>query len=99
MENFDKYTECTKAQNWEGLCELNGVNLDSFGTKKELKALPDYLEPDETVFALASGFVTQTITSDWSDSGLNTWLVVFPIMTYQPPYDRQPRPGETHQGG
>lgn len=76
MENFDKYTECTKAQNWEGICELNEVNLDSFGTKKELKALPDYLEPDEAVFALTSGFVTQTKTSDWSDSGPNTWFVV-----------------------
>ena len=76
MENFDKYAECTKAQNWEGLCELNGVNLDSFGTKKELKALPDYLEPDETVFALSSGYTAQTKTSDRSDFGANTWLVV-----------------------
>jgi len=76
MENFDKYAECTKAQDWEGICELNEVNLDSFGTKKELKALPDYLEPDETVFALTSGFMTQTKTSDWSDFGTNTWLVV-----------------------
>ena len=76
MENFDKYAECTKAQDWEGLCELNEVYLGSFGTKKELKALPDYLEPDEAVFALTSGLVTQTKTSDWSDSGPNTWLVV-----------------------
>ena len=47
MDNFDKYAEYTKIHNWEAICKLNNVKIDSFGTKKELKVLPDFLEPDE----------------------------------------------------
>ena len=75
MENYDKYAECTKALDWAGICALNGLKLDSFGTKKELKVLHQYLEPDEVVFALASGIMKQTITSSATDVGVNTWLV------------------------
>lgn len=76
MENFDKYAEYTKSQDWKALCKLNNVELDLFGTKKELKALPEYLEPDEVVFALTSGVMAQTGTSNSFDFGANTWLVV-----------------------
>lgn len=73
--NFSKYAEYTKARDWGALCHLNNVSLDSFGTKKELGVLPNYLEPDEVVFALTSGLMKQTDTSNRSDRGLNTWLV------------------------
>jgi hypothetical protein len=76
MENYGKYEEYTKTHNWKELCKLNNVELDSFGTKKELKVLPDYLEPDEIVFALTSGIMVQTETSNSFDFGTNTWLVV-----------------------
>ncbi|MCD1598275.1 PH domain-containing protein [Rheinheimera aquimaris] len=76
MENFEKYKEYTKAANWAEIGKLNDVNLDSFGTKKELKALPQYLEADEVVFALTSGIMSQTATSNSFDFGTNTWLVV-----------------------
>lgn len=76
MENFEKYSEYTKLANWEAICKLNAVELDSFGTKKELKALSEYLEPDEVVFALTSGVMSQTETSNSFDFGANTWLVV-----------------------
>jgi len=76
MDNFDKYTEYTKAHNWEAICNLNNVKIDSFGTKKELKVLPNFLEPDETVFALTSGVMEQSETSNAFDFGTNTWLVV-----------------------
>lgn len=76
MEHFNKYAEYTKSHDWNALCKLNNVELDSFGTKKELKALPEYLEPDEVVFALTSGIMKQTATSNPSDFGGNTWLVV-----------------------
>jgi hypothetical protein len=76
MENYEKYAEYTKAHNWAAICELNGVELDSFGTKKELRVLPSHLEDDEVVFALTSGMMTQTETSNSSDWGANTWLVV-----------------------
>lgn len=76
MENFENYVGCTKATDWKGICKINGVDLDSFGTKKELKVLPDFLEPNEVVFALTSGVMEQTTTSNSFDFGANTWLVV-----------------------
>lgn len=75
MNNFDKYSEYTKSHNWEAICKLNNVGLDSFGTKKELNVLANYLEGDEVVFALTSGVMVQTETSNSFDFGANTWLV------------------------
>lgn len=74
--NFEKYSELTRVRDWKGIFEINGLKIDSFGTKKELKVLPDYLEDDEVVFALASGIMSQTQTSNAFDWGANTWLVV-----------------------
>lgn len=74
--NYDKYAEYTRTRDWKAICALNNVQLDSFGTKKELKVLPNYLEDDEVVFALTSGIMKQTYTSNESDAGVNTWLVV-----------------------
>jgi len=75
MDNYEKYREFTISRNWEGICSINGVELDSFGTKKELGVLPTYLEEGEVVFALTSGIVSQTKTSNATDFGPNTWLV------------------------
>lgn len=75
MENFEIYAEFTKAKDWNGICKLNAVELDSFGTKKELNVLSEYLEDDEVVFALTSGVMSQTETSNSLDFGTNTWLV------------------------
>tara|TARA_B110000211_G_scaffold193770_1_gene221643 strand:- start:443 stop:1093 length:651 start_codon:yes stop_codon:yes gene_type:complete len=75
MENFEKYAEYTKAQDWKAISALNNVDFDSFGTKKELGVLSDYLETDEVVFAITSGVMTQTETSNSLDFGANTWLV------------------------
>ena len=44
MENYDKYAEYTQSGDWGEICKLNGVELDSFGTKKELRVLAEYLE-------------------------------------------------------
>lgn len=74
--NYDTYAEYTRTRNWGALCALNSVELDSFGTKKELKVLPNYLEDGEVIFALTSGLMKQSSTSNESDRGLNTWLVV-----------------------
>lgn len=76
MENFEKYSVFTKEKNWKGICELNDVRLDSFGTKKELNVLAEHLEEGEVVFALTSGIMSQTNTSNSADFGSNTWLVV-----------------------
>lgn len=74
--DFDKYQAATKAHNWKAISEMNGGFMDTWGTKKEFAVLPKYLEESETVLALASGVVSQTGTSNTSDSGSNTWLVV-----------------------
>ncbi len=75
MENFEQYSEFTKSRDWDAICKLNDVELDSFGTKKELNVLSEYLEGDEVVFALTSGIMSQTETSNSLDLGTNTWLV------------------------
>ena len=76
MENYELYEKHTKTGDWRAICELNQIELDSFGTKKELRALPEYLEADEVVLALTSGIMSQTETSNSFDFGTNTWLVV-----------------------
>ncbi|GGD04510.1 PH domain-containing protein [Halopseudomonas salina] len=75
MENYEKYAEHTKTRDWKSICQLNDVELDSFGTRKELNVLPEYLEKNETVFALTSGVMKQSDTSNTFDFGTNTWLV------------------------
>lgn len=76
MFDYARYRSLTEKADWRGICELNGISFDSFGTNKEFEALPKYLESGEVVFALASGLMKQTGTSNFSDSGVNTWLVV-----------------------
>lgn len=75
FDNYEKYSELTRLKDWKGVFEINGLNIDSFGTKKELDVLGDYLENDEVVFALASGIMSQTQTSNKFDWGSNTWVV------------------------
>lgn len=74
--NYENYRQSTKKKDWKRICEINGVTFDSFGTKKELKVLSDYIENDEIVFAFSSGIMKQTSTSNSYDIGSNTWLVV-----------------------
>ena len=76
MFDYNRYKILTERADWRGVCEQNGVSFDSFGTNKEFEALPNYLEPGEVVFALASGLMKQTGTSNLTDAGVNTWLVV-----------------------
>ncbi len=76
MDNYDKYDELTQSHDWDAIFELNGVKIDNFGTKKELSVLPSYLEKGEVVFALTSGVIMQSETSNAFDFGANTWLVV-----------------------
>jgi len=75
IENFSRYADLTGTQNWKAICTLNGVPFDSFGTKKELRVLPDYLERGETVLALCSGMVTGGFQANALDMGVNTWVV------------------------
>lgn len=77
MDNFEKYAELTRNRDWKGIQEWNGTILPaSFGIKKELSAIPEYLHEGEVVFALASGVMSQTSTSNMADFGVNTWLVL-----------------------
>ena len=74
-KDFEEYRRLTHAQDWQGIFEFNNSNIDDFGTKKELGVLHIYLTDGEIVFALASGMLSQTDTSNSLDFGLNTWLV------------------------
>ena len=75
-DNMEKYVELNRSQDWEGICRLNDVFFDDFGTKKEVRFLKEYLEENEIVFALTSGLMKQAGESNQTDFGLNTWLVV-----------------------
>jgi len=78
MENYEKCAEYTKTHDWESICRLNNIEFDSFLIKKELKSLPNYLNPDEVVFILTSGTIEQTKNSNFFDFGTDTtnWLIV-----------------------
>jgi len=76
MENYNRYKIATEKADWRAICEINGVSFDALGTQKELAVLPNYLEPGEIVFALTSGLMEQTVTSNAFDFGANTWLAV-----------------------
>ena len=75
-KNYEKYRQYTIQYNWEAICKLNGVSYDTFGTKKEIRVFPKYLEEWEIVIALSSGIMKKTETSNYSDFFGNTWLVV-----------------------
>ncbi|MFT9180350.1 MAG: SHOCT domain-containing protein [Zymomonas mobilis] len=75
IDNIEQYAELTLKNDWAGICKLNDVPFDVFGTKKEFKALPRYIEAGETVLAVTSGLMSHTETSNKSDFGSNTWLL------------------------
>lgn len=75
-DNIEQYEAATRAADWPAIAKLNDGFFDTFGVKKEFSVLPNYLEEGEVVFALASGIVTQSDTSNSADWGSNSWLVV-----------------------
>jgi hypothetical protein len=75
MLNEAEYREATQKRDWKKIFDINKVVMDSFGTKKEFLALGGLIEDDETVYAFASGIVSQSDRSNGSDFGANTWLV------------------------
>ena len=74
MNNIEKCKKLTQERDWAGLFELNGLEIDSFGTKKELSVLGDYLQKDEVVFALVSGMISQSETSTDFGFGAKNWI-------------------------
>ena len=74
MKNIEQYKALTNQNDWAGIFRLNQLEIDDFGTKKELKVLGDYLQNDEIVFAIVSGVMSQTQTSNDFDFGANTWV-------------------------
>ena len=76
MENHDKYQKLTQKRDWEGIYKLNNLEFKVFGNKRALNALGDYLEPNETVYALVSGMSFESVTSAVTDIGPSKWLTV-----------------------
>jgi len=74
MKNMEQYEALTQQRDWAGIFKLNGLKIDAFGTKKELKVLGEYLQKNEIVFALVSGVMSQSETSNDFDFGANTWV-------------------------
>ncbi|MDE0703319.1 MAG: PH domain-containing protein [Rhodospirillaceae bacterium] len=76
MKNEEAYVTATRESDWKKICELSELTFDRFGTKKELKRLPEFIEDNEIVFGFASGIIGQSGESNTFDFGTNTWLVV-----------------------
>jgi hypothetical protein len=75
-EDFADYKKLTDERDWAGIFSFNGANITTFGVKKELNVLHTYLAENEVVFAMATGVLRQTGTSNASDFGNNTWIAV-----------------------
>lgn len=39
MNNYNLYKVATEKAGWKRICEINGVNFEAFGTRKELSVL------------------------------------------------------------
>ena len=75
MLDLEEYRALTQKGNWKGICDVNSVPFDTFGTKKEFRVLSDYLEEQEVVLAITSGVMSQSDTSNSFDFGANTWVI------------------------
>lgn len=75
-EDFDRYRKMTAEQDWTGIFRFNSLRKDLVGVGKELRVLHQYLQDNEVVFALLAGVMSQTTTSNVTDTGFNTWLGV-----------------------
>jgi Bacterial PH domain len=76
VQNSEKYKEYTKNRDWKSICQLNEVDFDTFGTKKEFSVLHNHLEDDEVIFAFCSGIVKGGANTNLFDRGVNTWIVL-----------------------
>ena len=75
-QDFERFRRLTTDRNWTGIMECNGLSKILTGVGKELKVLGEHLQEGEVVFALVSGLMTQTSTSNAVEAGFNTWLGV-----------------------
>ena len=78
INSYDQYKTLTEKKDWAGICNLNGVDMNSsrFGTMKEMNRLPEQLQPGEVVFCFTAGVMSNTGDSNSTDFGISTWLVV-----------------------
>jgi len=78
INSYDQYKTLTEKKDWTGICNLNGVDMNSsrFGTMKEMNRLPEQLQPGEVVFCFTAGVMSNTGDSNSTDFGISTWLVV-----------------------
>lgn len=78
ISNYDKYKALTEKKDWAGICNLNGVDMQSsrFGTMKEMNRLSEQLQSGEVVLCFTAGIMSNTEDSNSTDFGISTWLVV-----------------------
>jgi len=76
--DYDKYKALTERKDWAGICNLNGLNMQScrFGTMKEMNRLHEQLQAGEVVICFTAGVMSNTGDSNSTDLGVSTWLVV-----------------------
>lgn len=75
---YREYSHLTQKGGWASICSLNGIEFTSckFATMKEMKRLPEQLQPGEVVLGFTAGVMANTGDGNTSDFGISTWLVV-----------------------
>ncbi len=78
MKNYDQYKTLTENKDWSGICELNGIDMNSskFGTMKEMNALPGQLQSGEVVLGFTAGIMANTGDGNITDLLPSTWVIV-----------------------
>ena len=71
-----EYRIRTSNADWQGICSLNGVEYDSFWTKKEFSLLSKVIKSGECVLGFTAGTVQLSADGKIKSLGKDSWLVV-----------------------
>lgn len=76
MLKLEEYRIRTSNADWQGICSLNGVEYDSFWTKKEFALLKGAVKKDEIVLGFTAGTVQLSADGKITSLGKDSWLVI-----------------------
>jgi len=71
-----EYKVKTLNHDWSGICTMNGVDFESFWTKREFVVLTKVLKAEEVVLGFTAGTVQLFAQGKISSLGKDSWLVV-----------------------
>lgn len=75
MLDYSQYQEKTRSADWKGICSAQGIDFDSFWTKREFLSLAKFLHSSEVVYGFTAGTVQVTISGKSAFLGKDSWLI------------------------